>query len=510
MGGPGGRGIKKTGGHNFSGKKKKELLKAKRNKKREQQSHQHEYQKNDDDNLKDEDAQKVKVSDLQLTQSYSKAGLVNKLTSQFVRLSDDLVQKRKADSDRPLDLSKRAKGLHCPQVQNVLGLPKRPLWNADTTKEELEKREREMFNGWLEEIHSKYSFEQLSPFEHNLEVWRQLWRTIEKSSVVVIIVDIRNPLLHIPIALYEYIVHDMKLPLVLVLNKVDLVSQEFIDEWYGYLSEKFPTTKIVGYTSKAKSTLGKGGVAHRRKLITSHLTKADRQATLVNSRKVLDVCISVWKERYTVDSVQRAKGYPTIGFVGHPNVGKSSVLNSIIGSKVVSVSRTCGHTKHWQTHFVREETGAGIEEETEEGSGDKIIAELCDSPGLVFPFIWDKSQEDGFVARHVYELCGLYPIPQIRETFSAIRILAEYVEVERLYNLKQDTESYGEEWSPYGIIGTLADKKGYTLSKGGGPDLHRAGLEIIRDVVDGYVLLVWNPPATDQKVKENRTLSHED
>ena len=35
----------------------------------------------------------------------------------------------------------------------------------------------------------------LTPFEKNLEVWRQLWRVVERSDVVVQIIDSRNPLL---------------------------------------------------------------------------------------------------------------------------------------------------------------------------------------------------------------------------------------------------------------------------------------------------------------------------
>ena len=35
----------------------------------------------------------------------------------------------------------------------------------------------------------------MTPFEKNLEVWRQLWRVVERSKVVVQIVDARNPLL---------------------------------------------------------------------------------------------------------------------------------------------------------------------------------------------------------------------------------------------------------------------------------------------------------------------------
>jgi large subunit GTPase 1 len=34
----------------------------------------------------------------------------------------------------------------------------------------------------------------LTPFERNLEVWRQLWRVMERSDLLVQIVDARNPL----------------------------------------------------------------------------------------------------------------------------------------------------------------------------------------------------------------------------------------------------------------------------------------------------------------------------
>ncbi|XP_029694591.1 guanine nucleotide-binding protein-like 1 isoform X2 [Takifugu rubripes] len=43
-------------------------------------------------------------------------------------------------------------------------------------------------------------------------------------------------------------------------------------------------------------------------------------------------------------------GVLTLGCIGFPNVGKSSVINSLVGRKVVSVSRTPGHTKYFQTY----------------------------------------------------------------------------------------------------------------------------------------------------------------
>jgi hypothetical protein len=36
----------------------------------------------------------------------------------------------------------------------------------------------------------------LTPFEKNIEVWRQLWRVVERSDLVVQIVDGRNPMVN--------------------------------------------------------------------------------------------------------------------------------------------------------------------------------------------------------------------------------------------------------------------------------------------------------------------------
>jgi ribosome biogenesis GTPase A len=39
----------------------------------------------------------------------------------------------------------------------------------------------------------------------------------------------------------------------------------------------------------------------------------------------------------------------TVAMIGHPNVGKSAVLNALMGAHVVSVKGTPGHTKHIHT-----------------------------------------------------------------------------------------------------------------------------------------------------------------
>ncbi len=68
----------------------------------------------------------------------------------------------------------------------------------------------------------------LTPFERNIEVWRQLWRVVERCDVVVQIVDARDPLLYRCEDLEKYVketgAHKAN---VLVLNKADLLSPAF-------------------------------------------------------------------------------------------------------------------------------------------------------------------------------------------------------------------------------------------------------------------------------------------
>jgi len=65
----------------------------------------------------------------------------------------------------------------------------------------------------------------VTPFEKNLEVWRQLWRVLERSDIIVQVVDARNPLLYRCEDLENYIkdVDPHKLT-VLLINKADFLT----------------------------------------------------------------------------------------------------------------------------------------------------------------------------------------------------------------------------------------------------------------------------------------------
>jgi large subunit GTPase 1 len=66
----------------------------------------------------------------------------------------------------------------------------------------------------------------LTPYERNLEVWRQLWRVCERSDIVIQIVDARAPLFYRSVDLECYVreLGNDKRNLLLI-NKADYLSE---------------------------------------------------------------------------------------------------------------------------------------------------------------------------------------------------------------------------------------------------------------------------------------------
>ncbi|KAJ1674715.1 hypothetical protein EV182_002716 [Spiromyces aspiralis] len=130
----------------------------------------------------------------------------------------------------------------------TIDIPTRPPWTFDMTKEQVEHREREYFERWLRKIDELKAADKISLFEKNLEVWRQLWRVVEISDVILIVVDIRHPVLHFPPSLYKYVAVEHSKPIVVVFNKVDLVSENTVRAWETYFKQHFSKVELATFS----------------------------------------------------------------------------------------------------------------------------------------------------------------------------------------------------------------------------------------------------------------------
>ena len=67
--------------------------------------------------------------------------------------------------------------------QHKLRIPRRPHWEKGMDKDALQQAERESFIEWRRTLAELQELDNvlMTPFERNIEFWRQLWRVIERS-----------------------------------------------------------------------------------------------------------------------------------------------------------------------------------------------------------------------------------------------------------------------------------------------------------------------------------------
>lgn len=136
----------------------------------------------------------------------------------------------------------------------------RPKWNTETTAEELETKEKQNFLDWRRKL-AELQEEQglvLTPYEKNLDFWRQLWRVVERSDVLVQIVDARNPLLFYCDDLEKYVKEvDKSKTNLLLLNKSDLLTVSQRKYWAKYFDSNGIT--VAFYSAKqSEETIEEG------------------------------------------------------------------------------------------------------------------------------------------------------------------------------------------------------------------------------------------------------------
>jgi len=260
-------------------------------------------------------------------------------------------------------------------------------------------------------------------------IWSELYKVIDSSDVVIMVLDVRDPLgtrcAHIENFLKKEKPHKH---LIFVLNKVDLVPVWVTQRWVAILSSEYPT---VAFHASLTHPFGKGAVIN----LLRQFTK------LHTERKQISV-----------------------GFIGYPNVGKSSVINSLRSKKVCKVAPIAGETKVWQYITLMK----------------RIF--LIDCPGVVYDAANTETDTDKV-------LKGVVRVELVPDPEQYIPSLMERVKDEHL------SKTYGiESWEDSeDFLSQLGAKNGKLL-KGGDADISLCARMVLNDWQRGKIPYYKPPP----------------
>ena len=222
--------------------------------------------------------------------------------------------------------------------------------------------------------------------------------------------------------------------MVLLLNKCDLLPAWATKGWLRVLSKEYPT---LAFHASINKSFGKGSLLSVLRQFSR--LKSDKQAI-------------------------------SVGFVGYPNVGKSSVINTLRTKNVCKVAPIPGETKVWQYITLTK----------------RIF--LIDCPGVVYQ---NKDSETDVVLKGVVRVTNLQDAADhIGEVLK--RVKKEHLK--RAYRIN--------EWVDENDFLLQLCKSTGKLLKGGEPDLMTAAKMILHDWQRGKIPFFVPPPRLDDLPEE--------
>ncbi|ERM95198.1 nuclear/nucleolar GTPase 2 [Amborella trichopoda] len=272
-------------------------------------------------------------------------------------------------------------------------------------------------------------------------IWGELYKVVDSSDVVVQVLDARDPqgtrCYHLEKHLKENCKHKH---VILLLNKCDLVPAWATKGWLRVLSREYPT---LAFHASVTKSFGKGSLLSVLRQFAR--LKSDKQAI-------------------------------SVGFIGYPNVGKSSVINTLRTKKVCKVAPIPGETKVWQYITLTK----------------RIF--LIDCPGVVYQ---NKDTETDIILKGVVRVANLEDASEhIGEVLKRVR----KDHLQRAYKL--------EDWVDENDFLVQLCKQSGKLLKGGEPDLMTAAKMVLQDWQRGRIpFFVPPPPQEGDKIPENGHVS---
>ena len=259
-------------------------------------------------------------------------------------------------------------------------------------------------------------------------IWNELYKVIDSSDVVIQVLDARDPLGTRSAMVEEYLKKEKQHKhLLFVLNKVDLVPTWVTQKWVAILSQEYPT---IAFHASLMHPFGKGAL------------------------------INVFRQ---LGKLHTSSKQISVGFIGYPNTGKSSVINALRSKKVCKTAPIAGETKVWQYITLMR----------------KIY--LIDCPGIVPPGKGESDTEK--VLRGVVRVEHLEtPEDYVEEVLN--RCKQKYVSRQyKIFSWKDHMD----------FLEQLAKKSG-RLGKGGEPDINVVSKSVLNDWNRGKLPFFTPPP----------------
>jgi len=198
-------------------------------------------------------------------------------------------------------------------------------------------------------------------------IWNELYKVIDSSDVVIQVLDARDPMGTRSHKIEEYMKKEKAHKhLFFVLNKVDLVPTWVTQKWVAMLSQEHPT---IAFHASQQHPFGKSAVIN----LLRQLGKLHEGSKQIS-----------------------------VGFIGYPNTGKSSIINALRGKKVCKTAPIAGETKVWQYITLMKKiylidcpgiVPGGQETDTEKVLRGVVRVELVESPDAYIEAVLDRSKK---------------------------------------------------------------------------------------------------------------------
>ncbi|PON51972.1 GTP binding domain containing protein [Parasponia andersonii] len=286
--------------------------------------------------------------------------------------------------------------------------------------------------------------------------YKELVKVIEASDVVLEVIDARDPLGTRCVDMEKMVMKSgPSKRLVLLLNKIDLVPREAVEKWLKYLREELPAVAFKCSTQEQRSNLG-----------WKSSSKAAKTSNLLQTSDCLgaDTLIKLLKNYSRSHEIKRSI---TVGVIGLPNVGKSSLINSLKRSHVANVGATPGLTRSMQ-----------------EVQLDKNV-KLLDCPGVVM--LKSKENDASITLRNCKR------IEKLEDPISPVKEILKLCPAKLLVTLYK-LPSFD---SADDFLQKMATVRG-KLKKGGVVDVGAAARIVLHDWNEGKIPYYTMPPVRNQ------------